>query len=989
MTMKFRILGPLEVLDEGRSIEIGGRKQRALLAVLLLHANEVVSVDTLVDELWGERPPPTAAKTLQAHVSRLRSGLPNVVIETRGPGYLLRIEPRQLDADAYTQMLEDARRRLADGEPEEAGELLRRALALWRGAPLADFTYEPFAQRPIARLEELRLAGVEERIDADLRLAGHAALVPELEALVAEHPLRARLVGQLMVALYRSQRQAEALAAYERARQRFAEELGLEPSESLQRLHRQILEHDPTLAVPERRRPRLVPPTAWRHPRRLVAAGVLLFGAAAIGIALGVTGGGSATRVAGALALDPQTGHVEDDVPLGTSPSSIAVGGRSVWILDADDRTISEVDAKRHKVRRTFSTASVPADVAVGGGAVWIANAGDAAKGDTFPQSISRLDPASGEVDATIQLPRSPGGNQFGVLPGLSRRRIAVTHDAVWAINPDRSVSRIDIRTNRLVKTLRNVKAENIAAGEGQVWVTEDTSIVQIDPDLDVVSRRIDLAEQTLGELAIGAGAVWVADPFGGKVWRVESRPGVAKRAIPVELWVASVAFADGIVWASNEIADKVYRIDPRSNAVTVGSHVFAPRSVAAAHGSVWVTAASPPSQDAALPRPTCGPVFYGGAGKPDLLIASDLPLKGEDRDMTLGMVEGLRLVLRQRGFDAGGYSVGYQSCDSATAQGGASDFFRCGMNAKAFASNLSVVAVFGSFSSYCSYLQVPITNRAPQGPLAMISPSNTFSFLTEDNELYPTGARNYVRIAGADPLQAAAHAAFVRRLGRRSLFVVSATEEADFAANVRKAAARLQVSVVGSASFNSEARDFTVLARRVARASPDAVVVAGILVPGTGRLIRDLRAALGPEVAIVVPDGFNLPDALLKLAGPGAEGLYVSNYGIPNSHLPPRGKRFLAEFVHAHGSAGPDLSAVYGAQAGEILLDAIARSDGTRASVTRELLRTRVQNGILGDIRFDRRGDLVQAPFTFFRVTGESFVVDRVITAQSALVKG
>jgi DNA-binding SARP family transcriptional activator/ABC-type branched-subunit amino acid transport system substrate-binding protein len=990
VTTEFRILGPLEVLDDGRRVEIAGRKQRALLAVLLLHANEVVSVDTLIDELWGERPPATAAKTLQAHVSRLRSALPSVAIETREPGYVLRIERRQLDADSYADALEDARRRLADGDPDRAADLLRRALALWSGTPLADFTYEPFAHRAIARLEELRLAGIEERIEADLQLGRHAALVPELDALVAENPLRERLVGQLMLALYRSQRQAEALAAYERARRSFVEELGLEPSEGLQRLHRRILEQDAALAAPERARPTFIPLSVWRHPRRLIAAGVLVVAAAAVGIALGASGGGRTTRVAGALVLDPKMGAVRGDVPLGTAPSSVAIGNGSVWVLDADDRTISEVDATRHKVRRTFSTASVPADVAVGAGAVWIANAGGEGADETFPQSVSRLDSASGEVDATVSLPRSPGGNQFGILPGLSRRRIALTHDAVWAINPDRSVSRIDVGTNRLVTTIRDVKAENIAAGDGQVWVTEGPKIVQIDPDLNAVSRRIDVTDQErLGELAIGAGSVWVADPFGGKIWRVGTQPPIVKRAIPVKLWVASVAFADGVVWAANEIADEVYRIEPRSNAATVASRVYAPRAVAAANGGVWVTAGSPPAPDSALPEPICGPIVYGGSGKPDVLIVSDLPLKGVARPITEAMVHGIRLVLRQRGFDAGGYAVGYQSCDSATAQGGSSDFFRCVMNAKAYARNLSVVAVFGSFASYCSFLQIPITNRAPQGPLAMISPSNTFSFLTQDEELYPTGKRNYVRIAGADPLQAVAHAEFVRRLGRHAVFVVAAPDEREFAANVKTAAQRLHLAVVGTATFDPESGDARSLARRVARASPDAVVVGGILVPATGRLIRDLRAALRPDVAIVVPDGFSEIGDLLKLAGPGADGLYMSNYGIPNNRLPPRGRRFLEQFTRTHGSAGPDLGAVYGAQAAQILLDAIARSDGTRASVTDELRRTRVDNGLLGDIRFDRRGDLLEAPFTFFRVVNRSFVADRVITARSALLGG
>ena len=386
-----------------------------------------------------------------------------------------------------------------------------------------------------------------------------------------------------------------------------------------------------------------------------------------------------------------------------------------------------------------------------------------------------------------------------------------------------------------------------------------------------------------------------------------------------------------------------------------------------------------------------CGEVFYAVEGSPELLLVSDLPLKGDSRAVTRAMVDGFRLVLEQRGFDAGGFSVGYQSCDSSTAQSGTSDFFRCGLNAKAYARNLRVVGVFGSYFSYCSYLQIPITNEAPNGSLAMISPSNTDQELTENDELYPTGFRSYVRIAAADHLQAVAHAELVRRLERRRLFVLSPRDDSyfvAFAGNVRTAAKRLGLVVAGSAVYDQEAKGFLELARRIARTRPEAVTIADILVPGTGALVRDLRAVLGPDVALIAPDGFALIDDLLKLAGPGARGMYVTNYGIPNSELPARGKRFLEDFAAARrGATGPDVSAAYGAQAAELLLDAIARSDGTRPSVTRELRRTRVRNGILGDIQFDRNGDLVAAPVTALRVERD-FVVDRVVTARSSLLE-
>jgi DNA-binding SARP family transcriptional activator len=244
--MEFRLLGPLEALDGDRSIALGGAKQRALLAVLLLHANEVVSSDRLIAELWGERPPATAAKSVQTYVSRLRKELGERRLATRPPGYVLRVDPAELDLARFEALVAEARR----APPPAAAEKLRRALALWRGPPLADLAYEPFAQTEIARLEELRVAALEARFDADLAAGGHAGLVAELEATIAAHPLREHMRAQLMLALYRAGRQADALHAYRAARRELSDELGLEPGEELRRLEQAILTHDASLAAP-------------------------------------------------------------------------------------------------------------------------------------------------------------------------------------------------------------------------------------------------------------------------------------------------------------------------------------------------------------------------------------------------------------------------------------------------------------------------------------------------------------------------------------------------------------------------------------------------------------------------------------------------------------------------------------------------------------------------------------------------------------------
>jgi DNA-binding SARP family transcriptional activator len=241
--MEFRLLGPLEIVERDRVLMLGAGKQKALLAILLLNANEIVSTDRLHDDLWGESPPATAAKSIQLYVSRLRKELGDGRLVTRPPGYLLKVEAHELDAARFRRLVGEAR----NAEPERAARKLREALDLWRGSPLAEFEYEPFAQPEIARLRAARLAALEQRIDADLAAGRHAELVGELEALVSEHPLRERLWAQLMLALYRSSRQAEALEAYRAARRNLSEELGLEPGTELRRLEQAILRHDPEL----------------------------------------------------------------------------------------------------------------------------------------------------------------------------------------------------------------------------------------------------------------------------------------------------------------------------------------------------------------------------------------------------------------------------------------------------------------------------------------------------------------------------------------------------------------------------------------------------------------------------------------------------------------------------------------------------------------------------------------------------------------------
>ncbi|MCC6223503.1 MAG: tetratricopeptide repeat protein [Thermoleophilia bacterium] len=300
---EFRLLGPLEVIDDGRALPLGSGRQRTLLCLLLLCANELVTRDVLIDRLWGEHPPATAANALQVQVHALRRLLGPERIATDGPGYRLELAPHELDSSRFERLTGRGRSELSAGKPEAAAAALREALALWRGPALADVAYESFAQAEIARLDEARLVALELRLEADLALAGHHEVIPELEALVQAHPLRERLHEQLMLALYRAGRQADALSAFRRARRAMRDELGLEPGPDLRELQQAILRQDAALRVepPELRARRHLPapstPLVGRG-RELAELGALIRGGDVRLVTLTGPGGTGKTRLA-------------------------------------------------------------------------------------------------------------------------------------------------------------------------------------------------------------------------------------------------------------------------------------------------------------------------------------------------------------------------------------------------------------------------------------------------------------------------------------------------------------------------------------------------------------------------------------------------------------------------------------------------------------------------------------------------------------------
>ena len=421
--MEFRVLGPLEVEHDDRALKLGSGKQLALVAVLLLNANEAVSTDQLVDELWGESPPPTAPKIVRNYVSVLRRELGDRLV-TKPPGYLLRVEEGELDSERLERAI---RRGDAEG--------LTNALALWRGKPLAQFTYEPFARQEIERLEELRLTAIEALNDAELDLGRHAGLVAQLEALVREHPLRERLSGQLMLALYRSGRQSEALEAYRHARRVLDEQLGIEPGPALRELEHKILNQDESLAPPpvlaESPSPTEDARRRSRYRRWILIGGLLLLAAviaAAIRETHGSGGGLSRVRVNNVGVILPKTNGIVSEIPVGIRPGPVAAGAGSLWVGNLQDRNLTKIDPRRLRVVSTISLGNrTPTGLAVGEGAVWVAYG--------LRGELSRVEPQFGQVTKTIAVAGRAAGATVG--------SVAVGAGFVWAAFGDSSLARI------------------------------------------------------------------------------------------------------------------------------------------------------------------------------------------------------------------------------------------------------------------------------------------------------------------------------------------------------------------------------------------------------------------------------------------------------------------------------------------------------------------------------------------------------------------
>jgi YVTN family beta-propeller protein len=606
--MEFRILGPLQVLDGEAEVPVGSPKERALLAVLLLHAGAVVSRERLIDELWGESPPPTAAKALNVHVSQLRKTLARSghdPVVTRPPGYALKVEPERLDAGRFERLVAAARDRVAAGDLQSASGLLREAAALWRGPALDGVGLGAAARSDAGRLEELRLTAQMDRIDCELALGLHEQLIAELDALVVQHPLRERLRGQLMLALYRCGRQADALRCYREARATLVGELGIEPSQPLQRLEKAILNQEPSLEAPtgisgadhpssdRTGRESQLLLRRWlssvsaigSHRRRaaIVAMLVAIAAASAVLLLVRATAPASVLLAPNSLGrIDPGMNKLVAVTRFGPGPRHLITGANRIWVLKRQYRVLLGVNAKTHAIVDSFGLDDYPTALAAVSPDVWVV---------TTRLTLLRIESDNGTVLQRLPLNRNRELTQAELNQPPS---LAVGDHSLW-VSSQRTVWRINPKTSGVLARIpvrEHVTA--IGFGEGAVWVVGFTDaaeflLSEISTRTNTVVANAGLHSEP-GPVAAGAGGVWVAEHWDDTVWQFDPADVRVTAIIPTGDGPASIAVADGAAWVANWHDNTVARIDPTtSRRVATIKTGAGPIEIAADSSGIWV----------------------------------------------------------------------------------------------------------------------------------------------------------------------------------------------------------------------------------------------------------------------------------------------------------------------------------------------------------------------------------------------------------------
>jgi class 3 adenylate cyclase/ABC-type branched-subunit amino acid transport system substrate-binding protein len=744
-----------------------------------------------------------------------------------------------------------------------------------------------------------------------------------------------------------------------------------------------------------------------------VVAGVL---AAAVAIPVFALADGDATSELEAIAanaagvIDGADGKLVGEVPLADRPSLAAAAGQTIWVASDLRKTVSAIDGSSRRPVHVTPTGMRAGALAADAGGAWLV--------DRFGRRLVRVDRDYGEAARPTSLPRPPDRGpvrDVAAQPGL-----AVGNDAVWITTGSSQLLKVDPKTRKVVRSIdTGLSLDAVAVGDGSVWLASGPSatVLAVDPASGAVRSRIpivgdpDATSPFPRAIAVADGAVWTLNANTSSVTKIDpqTRGVVATITLGAGRAPTSLAAGAGAVWISNRGDGTVTRVDSETHeteSIRVGN---SPAGLAAAGDEVWVTvqpslatpqtapAAQPPAAHSlTLPASFCSPVETAAGGKPDLLIAAEMPLQGVAAQFGGQLHQAILFQLRRRNFEAGRFAVGYQVCDDSNSAGTHPSAERCAANAREYARTRRLVALIAPITSPCTQALLPIVNAAPGGPLATATYSNTYVGLTrsspggaadEPGRYYPSGRRNLVRLLAADDYQAAAAITYARRRGLEQAYVLDdgSSYGVGLADAFRRGAGKLGVRITGSATFAEDAPSYRSLARTVRASGADMVYIAGIVVPGS-TLLADLREALGRGFPLLGGDGLQTVLKQPGQFGRAAEGLIFTVPGLPEQRLAPAGREFVAAFAREIKST-PLPFAVYAAQAADVLLDAIARSDGTRTSVTARLMATEVRNGMLGDFSFTSTGDPTAGAVTLYVWRRGTSEVLTVITPSLQLV--
>jgi DNA-binding SARP family transcriptional activator/streptogramin lyase len=574
--LEFRALGPIEVVRDGQPVELGKGIERALLAILVLNAGRSVATDEIVDALWGERLPATAREMVRNYVGRLRRRLGPDVVATTPSGYRLVADVDSVDIAQFERLASDGAQALERGDARGASLRLRKALGLWRGRPLPELDESQAYAARVGALDELRLRVEEERVAAELSLGRARMMIPALEALVESHPYRERLLGQLMVALYRSGRQKDALDRYASARSRLVEEVGLEPGEELRELQARILRQDPTLNEAELAAspPASLPPARTRRRKLLLIVALIVAAALVLAavLALRPTAGPVAVPVRGVVALTPASGKVIDASSLRVEPGPLAVGFPHVWVASGRGPSVFELGWSSGDEARAVPVPATPFSLAIAGGSLWV--------GDGFNGMVSRID-ARGRLVATFR----PQRNARGRLP------LGADNGQLWVASQDGSLTRLDPTSGRPLQTYRHVgEAESIAVGDHAIWIASATadSVERFNPSTGRVVR-IPVGGRPSAVVA-GDGAIWALTPTNDRLWRIDPQRNAVTRSIALPSESTSLATAPGTVWVGST-GGFVATVDSATNKVVRTESLGRPvDDLASGDGRIWAT---------------------------------------------------------------------------------------------------------------------------------------------------------------------------------------------------------------------------------------------------------------------------------------------------------------------------------------------------------------------------------------------------------------